>query len=55
MTQAYQDSANCALELKFAKQSGVPIVCVMMEAPDSSGRMWQAGSWLGVITAGSLW
>ena len=38
MTQAYQDSANCALELKFAKQSGVPIVCVMMEAPDSSDR-----------------
>ena len=55
MTQAYQDSANCALELKFAKQSGVPIVPVMMEAPDSSGRMWQAGGWLGVITAGSLW
>ena len=26
MTQAYQDSANCALELKFAKQSGIPIV-----------------------------
>jgi hypothetical protein len=55
MTQAYQDSANCALELKFAKQSGVPIVPVMMEAPDSSGRPWQAGGWLGVITAGSLW
>ena len=29
MTQAYQDSANCALELKFAKQSGVPIVPVV--------------------------
>jgi hypothetical protein len=55
MTQAYQDSDNCALELKFAKQSGVPIVAVMMEAPDSSGRSWRAGSWLGVITAGSLW
>ena len=55
MTQAYQDSANCALELKFAKQSGVPIVPVMMEAPDSSGRCWQASGWLGVLTAGSLW
>ena len=55
MTQAYQDSANCALELKFARQSGVPIVPVMMEAPDSSGRRWKAGGWLGVITAGSLW
>ena len=50
-----QDSANCALELKFAKQTGVPIVSVMMEAPDSSGRPWQAGGWLGIITAGSLW
>ena len=55
MTQAYHDSANCALELKFAKQSGVPIVPVMMEAPDASGHPWQAGGWLGVITAGSLW
>ena len=55
MTQAYQDSANCALELKFARQTGVPIVAVMMEAPDSSGQSWQAGGWLGVITAGSLW
>jgi hypothetical protein len=52
---AYQDSANCALELKFAKQSGVPIVPVMMEAPDASGRSWQASGWLGVLTAGSLW
>ena len=32
-----------------------PQVPVMMEAPDSSGRPWQAGGWLGVITAGSLW
>ena len=28
MTQAYQDSANCKLELKFAQQSGVPIIPV---------------------------
>eukprot|EP01045_Picozoa_sp_COSAG04_P015046 COSAG04_NODE_1165_length_7994_cov_50.104370_4_plen_59_part_00 len=32
-----------------------PQVPVMMEAPDSSGQSWQAGGWLGVITAGSLW
>jgi hypothetical protein len=55
MTQAYQDSDNCALELKFAKQSGVPIVPVMMEGPDESGRPWKAGNWLGIITAGMLW
>ena len=30
MTQAYQDSANCKLELKFAQQSGVPIIPVMI-------------------------
>eukprot|EP01047_Picozoa_sp_COSAG01_P119325 COSAG01_NODE_48036_length_384_cov_2.407018_1_plen_128_part_11 len=27
----------------------------MMEAPDASGRSWQASGWLGVLTAGSLW
>ena len=32
MSQAYQDSANCKLELKFAQQSGVPIIPVMMQA-----------------------
>ena len=31
MTQAYQDSANCKLELKFAQQSGVPIIPVMIQ------------------------
>ena len=85
MTQAYQDSTNCALELKFvrfrfspflhvgcrsisysssvtwlhvrsqATQTGVPVVPVMMEAPDASGRPWVAGGWLGIIMAGALW
>jgi hypothetical protein len=49
MTQAYQESANCKLELKFAQQSGVPIVPVML-APD-----WRASDWLGIVTAGALW
>jgi hypothetical protein len=26
LTEQYQRSANCALEVKFARQSGVPIV-----------------------------
>lgn len=30
MSKMYEKSDNCALELKFAKQSGVPIVPVMM-------------------------
>ena len=50
MTQAYQDSVNCKLELKFAQQSGVPIIPVMWKPtsqpkdgslfsrPDPSGR-----------------
>ena len=41
--------------MKFAKQNGVPIVAVMMEGPDSNGRSWKAGGWLGIITAGCLW
>ena len=31
LTQKYQDSDNCKLELKFARQSGIPIVPVMLE------------------------
>jgi hypothetical protein len=37
------------LELQFAKQSGVPIVPVLMQ-PD-----YQASGWLGIVTAGALW
>lgn len=49
MSQPYQDSANCKLELKFAQQSGKPIVPVKM-VPE-----FEATGWLGIITAGSLW
>ena len=49
MTQAYQDSANCKLELKFAQQSGVPIIPVMMQ-PNFTPKQW-----LGILTAGSIW
>ena len=49
MTQPYQDSENCQLELKFAKQSGVPIVPVMVN------EGWTASGWLGIVTAGALW
>eukprot|EP01045_Picozoa_sp_COSAG04_P006490 COSAG04_NODE_320_length_16877_cov_26.485401_1_plen_4766_part_00 len=50
MSQKYQDSDNCKLELKFAKQSGVEIVPVMAQ-----GGGWRASGWLGLLTAGSLW
>jgi hypothetical protein len=49
MSQAYQDSANCKLELKFAQQSGVPIIPVMMQAN------FTAKGWLGILTSGSIW
>ena len=49
MSQKYQESENCALEVKFARQSGVEIVPVMMQ------RGWKASGWLGLLTAGSLW
>eukprot|EP01048_Picozoa_sp_COSAG05_P005356 COSAG05_NODE_315_length_11604_cov_8.336375_6_plen_1129_part_00 len=50
MSAKYQESANCMLELKFAKQSGVEIVPALME-----GGGWKASGWLGLLTAGSLW
>lgn len=50
MTKKYETSENCALELKFARQTGVPIVPVMMQPPP-----YKAGGWLGLLTAGSLW
>eukprot|EP01046_Picozoa_sp_COSAG06_P021714 COSAG06_NODE_1644_length_8819_cov_13.898624_5_plen_1191_part_00 len=50
MSQAYQDSQNCRLELQFARQSGVPVLPVVMDPSP-----WRAGGWLGLITAGALW
>jgi hypothetical protein len=31
LSKRYEDSANCSLEAKFAHQSGVPLVPVMMQ------------------------
>jgi hypothetical protein len=50
MSQQYQESPNCMLELKFAKQSGIEVVPVMIQ-----GGGWKASGWLGLVTAGSLW
>jgi hypothetical protein len=50
MSQKYQESSNCMLEAKFAKQSGVEIVPVVMQ-----GGGWTASGWLGLLTAGALW
>ena len=50
MSQKYQESQNCMLEAKFAMQSGIELVPVLME-----GEGWRASGWLGLLTAGSLW
>ena len=50
MSQKYQLSENCTLEIKYAKQCGVEIIPVMME-----GGGWRASGYLGIITAGALW
>eukprot|EP01051_Picozoa_sp_SAG22_P004563 SAG22_NODE_247_length_13918_cov_7.885375_7_plen_1317_part_00 len=50
MTQRYQESDNCKLELKFAKQSGIPVIPIMLE---DGG--WKPTDWLGIVTAGSVW
>ena len=49
MSQQYQDSANCKLELKFAQQSGMAIVPCMMQ------DNWKASGWRGIICAGKKW
>ncbi len=53
MSRKYQLSDNCKLELKFARQTGIPIVPVMLEERHATG--WKPSDWLGVITAGLLW
>ena len=49
MSARYQESENCMLEAKFAKQTGIPIIPVLMQ------KDWRAGGWLGLLTAGALW
>ena len=51
MSQKYQDSNNCKLELTYAKQSGVPIVPVIMEETQE----WRPSGWLGAVVAGLSW
>eukprot|EP01052_Picozoa_sp_SAG31_P067977 SAG31_NODE_26786_length_436_cov_1.537092_1_plen_122_part_01 len=50
LTQQYQDSTNCKLELKFARQSGIPIIPVLLQ-----GDGWRPTGWLGIVVAGAIW
>ncbi|KAL5264916.1 hypothetical protein ACHWQZ_G005866 [Mnemiopsis leidyi] len=55
MTEAYQNSESCELELNYAKDSQVQIVPCMVQNLDKDGGRYRATGWLGVITAGKLW
>ena len=44
MSQQYQESTNCKLELQFARQTGVPVLPIMCDDPNK----WSASGWLGV-------
>jgi hypothetical protein len=48
MTQEYQESTNCKLELKYAQTRGKRILpCIV-----SDKNKWKPSNWLGLITAG---
>ena len=49
LSQRYQESENCMLECKYAKQCGVGLIPVMMQS------QWKPSGWLGIIMAGALW
>lgn len=49
LSQRYQESENCMLECKYAKQCGVGLIPVMMQS------QWKPSGWLGIIMAGKLW
>ena len=46
---SYREACISALELKFAQQTGVPLVPVMVQSN------YSASGWLGILTAGALW
>ena len=55
MTEAYQKSESCELELNYAKDCQVQIVPCMVQKQATDGGRYKASGWLGVITAGKLW
>ena len=48
MTEKYESSTNCKLELKFSQQTGVPIVPVLMQ------QDYSPSGWLGLLTGVAL-
>jgi hypothetical protein len=48
MTEQYEASTNCKLELKFSQQTGVPIVPVLMQ------KDYNPRGWLGLLTGATI-
>lgn len=55
MTERYQASKNCSLELNYANDCQKTIVPCMAQARTDDGNCFRAKGWLGIITAGKLW
>ncbi|XP_063675560.1 uncharacterized protein LOC134812224 isoform X3 [Bolinopsis microptera] len=55
MTEDYEASESCELELNYAKDRKVQIVPCMVQEQSKDGGQYRASGWLGVITAGKLW
>ena len=55
MTEDYESSESCELELNYAKDRQVVIVPCMLQNESRKGGQYKASGWLGVLTAGKLW
>jgi len=50
MSQKYQQSYYCRLELLYANDKRVPVIPIKVQ-----GNNWEQSGWLGLITAGKQW
>ena len=55
MTEDYEKSKSCELELSYARYRNVEVVPCMMQIKASDGSPYQASDWLGALKAGKLW
>ena len=55
MTEDYEKSKSCELELNYARDRNVNVVPCMTQTQASDGSSYRASGWLGALTAGKLW
>lgn len=55
MTEDYEKSKACELELNYARDRNVEVVPCMTQMQASNGSSYRASGWLGALTAGKLW